>query len=78
MKRKRNTNNNGSLVLADGEKRRGYFLMFQGGSAMLLRSGKPVAWFSAALPAETIEAVIKLITSCDEEIQTANNRRSVA
>jgi len=29
--------------------------MTRGGSVMLLKCGKPVAWFSATLPAETMK-----------------------
>jgi len=38
----------------------------------LLKWGKPVAWFSAAVSTKTVRAIVRLIIYCEEGGQTVN------
>ena len=38
----------------------------------LLKWGKPVAWFSAAVSTKTVRAMVRLIIYCEEGCQTVN------
>ena len=69
---KYSANSDYSLILTDEDKSKGFSVMARGGSVMLLKCSKPVAWFSTAISAETMSAMVRLIASCMEASQTVN------
>lgn len=62
---KHSANSDYSLILTDEDKKKGFCAMTRGGSVMLLKCGKPVAWFSTAISAETMSAMVELVRACE-------------
>ena len=77
MKRSGNhsANSDYSLILTDEDKAKGFCVMTRGGSVMLLKCGKPVAWFSTAISAETMGAMVELARACEETKKSTNKKK---
>jgi hypothetical protein len=76
MKSKDTTTSNFFAILTDEDRAKGYSIASHSGSVMLLKWKKPIAWFSAAISAETMRAVVELIRSYEEHGRAQSKHRA--
>jgi PleD family two-component response regulator len=75
MKSKDTMTSNYFAILTDEDRAKGYSIASHGGSVMLLKWKKPIAWFSAAISVETMRAMIELIRACEEHGRAQSEHR---
>lgn len=68
-----------SELLMSQDRAKGFSVqMNESRNITLLKRDKPVAWFSAAISAETVRAMVRLIASYEKASQTGNKRGTIA